>query len=644
MWHLLKSELIRFRGLALAFGIAHLIVLRGLVSYYADFFGQDAGKISIGFLIFSISGLIFGLYQIGSYKKLNQWTYLIHRPLAPAKIFLALSGGAATLFGAVFAAPMLVITLYVDFMTSQLVDFRQYLLAPFIFGIVFAFYLVGCFIMLSASRVAFLLLALPVFFVTREAVGLWVFLPQLVVLAWLSYLAYVAFKPNLKTHLRRPAAVVMSALPIQYALFWALSLFLLVLYSTVVAFQEEGWKSYAAHSWNDYFPAGTFLHTEYRNDPEVLAHGLAESDSPRLKHLRKQIELADIFELPGPRFARFPVRHQLMFMDFRWEFFDQKNEISWKFSHDRMLFHGRSLRTGEDAGWLGTSGGVLSSAAEIPTALRFSEIPYIVGHRYVVTRQQLYEYDPQREERLSLRFELAGSERFTSTFATHGSFVTVRTTRAVYFFEPRDLEREPGRVEPTTTVPLDGTVRNVSRIHVAELIDSYLLSVIYGSQSERGYHEAKQVVAEVGIDGGYEIVAERTLSWGQPAFLQHRGFILSPLLQHTHDLLWTWIGPGREERVSFRDIVSHPVPATIAFLAFLVAALSAALTAWIARQRHLERAHGQAWTLAAFCLGLPCFLSFLFLTSRSEQADVPEPNVARTLGAPQVVPVEGWSS
>ena len=582
MHHLFKSELVRFRNLTLAFAIAHLLILRG-VSAFGDLFAMTTGKLVAGVLIYALTGLILGLYQLGSYKKLKSWTYLIHRPLAPSRIFAALSGAAATLLFAAIALPILVMTLYLEVMTVQWIDFRQYLLPIFVFAMTYCLYLIGCFVALSASRAAVLVLALPFLFMTRQAVGLWVFLPQLFVLLWLGFVAFVVFKPNLSTHLRRPVAVVASALPIQYAFFGLILMGVMVANSTVTAFQVAGWKSFAVHRWDNYFPDGTFFNAQYRQDEEVIAHGLRTSTTERSRHLQKQVELAEVSAI-RPWYSRFPVRHQLAFMDDQTTLNDGEENVVWTFSHDRMAFQGRETLSGARVGWLGPDGRSDTAAA----VSRFPEVPFLVGDRFLVTHRELYEFDARRQ-RVTLRYELADGEVFVSPLVVQGSFATALSDRALYFFEPRDLRDEPGLLTPFSVVPLPGEARNLDRIHVAELIDGYLLSFLFGTQSEREFHEAKQIVAELGVDGSYEVVNERALGPGWPAWFSHRGFVVSPLLQYAHDVVWTAIAPLRPQRVTVSEILARPIPAGAGGTALLVAILSAVLTAWVARRRRLER-------------------------------------------------------
>ena len=49
----------------------------------------------------TLGGLLFGLLQMGLHKRPGGWAYLIHRPLSPIRIFLALSNAALCLMALV---------------------------------------------------------------------------------------------------------------------------------------------------------------------------------------------------------------------------------------------------------------------------------------------------------------------------------------------------------------------------------------------------------------------------------------------------------------------------------------------------------------------------------------------------------------
>ncbi len=638
MKHLMAGELVRFRNLALAFALVHLIVLRISVSIY-PLFEQDAAKTSLGILSYALLGLLFGLYQMSTYRRPNLWAWLIHRPLPMAKIFLALSMAAALLALAVVVLPIFLMTVYTDLLSGQWVDGRHYLMAPFLFGLVMAFYSLGCFIAAGTNRLAVLVGALPIFFLTRAAVGQWIFVPLLVVLLWLGYLAFAAFGAELGGPLRSRWARLAAVLPIGYALLFVLSFGIVLVRSTYIIVKEHGPLGFSTFAWNDYWEAGTLPHVEYLGADEALAHGLRLGDSERSQALLPQLALSDVFELPGPRFSRFPRRHQPFFVDQRHELIDLEKEIRWTFSHDQMLFYGNGMRSGKPVGRMGLDGTVEGVGGKAPRP--FHDVPFVVANRFLVSPRQIRELDLDRTTS-DLRFELPKDEVFTTPFVEHRSLVVAKSQTTLYLFDPRDLELGTGLMQPQMTVALPDVARNISRILIAEMVDSYLVSFVVGSQSSRGYHGAFQRTVELPIggsgepaDAGAQVVAEAPLAQGFPAWYRHRKFLLSPVLQHLHDLVWTAIGPHRDTRVTWNDIVAKPVPAAIFVGTLLIALLSAFGAAWLAHRRHLEGRDRRFWILLALFLGVPGLVAFAFLARRNERqeaAQVESSSRAMTLG------------
>lgn len=616
MWHLLNSELVRFRRPAIGFALAHLVVLGYLAG--GDLFAPSLPRIAVGLLVYALGGLLLGLYQMRTHARPNRWTYLVHRPLAPRRIHLALTGAAAAVLLVAVTLPQLLVVAGVEMFTTQPVDGRHLLLVVFVFGTAFSFYLAGAFIALSPTRGALLVLALPLFFLTRDAVGAWVLVPLAVVLLWLAWLSLAAFKPDLAAPLRRPRAVIAAALPMQYALFWLLVAGLGVGYQMGIIFHQAGWRGPAVFAWDDYFPDGSYDHVVYLDGAAALTHGLATADGGRAAELRGQIRLADVAEI-RPRHDALPVRHQPLFMDRSPVLVDEETGVRWSFQHDPMLFFGRDLRTGAPVGWLGPEGR-LGMAEPSVTTPRFPAVPRVAANRFPLTAGRLWEYEP-RTQTLRLRFVAAPGERLAAPLALHHGVATLLSDRALYLFAPRDLERGDDLLAPTAIVPLPGDLRNLERVDVAELIDGHLVSFLLGEQSARDLYPARQVVVEVGLDGTRHLIAERPL---QPmsfsVWYRHRGFVVSPVWQLLDDAVWGLVAPARPQRVSLAQVARRPPPPAIRWAALAVALVSAALAAAFARRRSLTVRGRWAWTVACGLAGPPALISLWLLTAPAEPA------------------------
>ncbi|MEM7481684.1 MAG: hypothetical protein AAF481_10965 [Acidobacteriota bacterium] len=600
MWHLTSSELRRFRSLILIFGIAHLVGLR-LLATFADPFVPSRALMAVGVLFYGLCGLIFGRVQFGPYQRPNQWAYLIHRPLAPGRIFAALTLAGAIAIAAAVALPWVVNTLAMILGSPAGVDPRHWLLMPFIVGLVVAYYLCGVFILLSKSRVALFVVCWPAFFLTSSAVGGWVFLVMAVVLLWLAYITYAAFKPDLTSHVRKPLALAATALPIQYAFLGLLLFAGNFIYSMTIVTKEVGLGGLPTWSWNEYFGEGSTPWVRTLPEGEAMLHALSAGDSPAARFLERQIALADAHWV-SPTLARRPLRHQLFFQGDGPPLIDSEGEVRWVFRHDAMRFEGTEIRSGEAAGWLGK--GASQEA--------FDTVPLVRGS-YVAAGPELLRLDPETGEFTTLWRAPAG-ERLVSA-PTGGTSLAVLSDRALYLFTPRPRDET---LVARAAVPLPTELRNLFGVHFAELVDGWAVAFLSGRLSDYGFASTEQVIGEVSFDGEWSPVAERPLRVGLHASSRYLGFILSPALRSFHYLAWSAAAPRSANRITASDLLRRRLPSAVYLAALGVALLSAASVAWLARRRRLTMRERWGWIAAGFLTGVPGLLSFVFLTSRRE--------------------------
>src|SRR5690606_6130287 len=126
MSDLFKGELLRFRLWATAAAAINLVVL-GFLSRMVDMAQQPIFVYQIFAAVYAVAGILLGLYQMGSYRKPNQWLNLLHRPLHRLRIAGALTGAGAFLLFVAVALPIALVALYQDTMTAPVVDLRHWL-------------------------------------------------------------------------------------------------------------------------------------------------------------------------------------------------------------------------------------------------------------------------------------------------------------------------------------------------------------------------------------------------------------------------------------------------------------------------------------------------------------------------------------
>ena len=91
MTDLFKSELLRFRLWTAAAALVHAGLL-GFLTRLVDLAQQPLQVYQIFGISYAVIGTLLGLYQMGSYRRPNQWLSLLHRPLHRLRIAGALGG------------------------------------------------------------------------------------------------------------------------------------------------------------------------------------------------------------------------------------------------------------------------------------------------------------------------------------------------------------------------------------------------------------------------------------------------------------------------------------------------------------------------------------------------------------------------
>jgi hypothetical protein len=197
-------------------------------------------------------------------------------------------------------------------------------------------------------------------------------------------------------------------------------------------------------------------------------------------------------------------------------------------------------------------------------------------------------------------------------------FLVTATEKALYFFEPRDLSRKTVRLEPWLKVPLPTEPRRISRVVLAELVDSALVSFVISTRKEVR-HPAEQIVVEATFaEPAQRQIARRPLILGHAPWYTWSDFWISPAFHSAHDLTWSQIAPHWAERVTWDDFRQSSAPPVVRWLALATALLSALATFWLGRRRGLSVRESGGWTLGSLLLGLPGFLAFWCLTEQDE--------------------------
>ncbi|MBL8516521.1 MAG: hypothetical protein JNM76_06080 [Betaproteobacteria bacterium] len=596
MIDLFKSELLRFRlWAAVAFAV-NLAVL-SFLSRMMDLAQQPIFIYQLFGMVYVVAGALLGLYQMGTYRKPNQWLSLLHRPLHRLKIAGALSGANAVLLLVATALPILLVCAYQDTMTARVVDTRHWLLPVAAWWLAVSGYLAGAYAMVADRRYSFAAFLLPNLFMYAEASGVAMLGVQLVVIVFLAVLLAIAFKPDPSSvPSRNPLAVLAVALPVQvgaYFLLWLLGFA-----------AELGWNVAGTHPLNaPEPPKGGYVQAQRAKGKDLLLLGIQDSRDPEAALWREQIALSDVYTTQPLR--NLPVRNSLTNIS-PLEFADGDNNLMLVFSHDSERFVTRGLRDQRRIGAMGV--GAEQAAFPAPT------IPH--GAMYLYNAHAVYQYDSE-QQRMFERARLPPGEVMASPLEPAGDNILMFSDRAAYFFPGREAMSSLDLLKPLMRVPMSGQVGNLSRVDVVELLDGYLVSYTYTWGVWSGeLQQPFQQVLRVDGDGHSREVTRRALSMDLPSMYTTRNVWLSPVIRE--------LCLGAQDLFAASDplrMKPQPMPASILWLAGACCLLSLLGAVWLTGKQAHSTSGRWGWVLLCGVIGLPALASLWLLYPMRERLD-----------------------
>ena len=607
MHDLFKAELRRFLAWALVYAAAHLMVLMFLTRV-VDLAQQPDEVYLVFAAVLGLSGLLLGLYQMGGYRRANAWLNLLHRPLPPWRIALALLGAGALLLSLAVLLPLLATAAWQEAMTPRVLDLRHWLLCAAGYVLALAGYATGAAAMLLPRRAA----AAPIVFLlllpAAYATGPGALLMQALVLAWLLALVLVAFKPDVE-QLPRGTGAWLLAIPMQ-VLMWLV----LVLAGFGV---ELLWIAQGSHPNNlATAPAGSAKQADSAEGADLIVAGLAGSRHPDAPLWREQAAISDIATfglgiMQTPAWGELSNRAPM-------EFDDEERRIRWVFSHDLGKFVGYGLANRQRVGELGVDG-----QARFPTP----PLPAMGG--LLLGRHTLHQFDPE-SQRVLLRVRLPDDEIIAGV-QYDGERLALLSHRALYFYDARPMRLGDGLLSTLQRVPLPDASGNLQRVDVMELLDGHLVSFTHTRLRHNGMGGSFQQLMRVDEAGRVAFVARRGLDSGYGPLFTWQTWWLSPAISQGLDALrpaFSLPQPGY-------SLSPLPRPAGVAGLALGLMLLSLLVGAWHVRRTELSRPARWAWCLACAAVGLPALMALWRLAPRRQSLDVP---AADPVVAPMATP------
>lgn len=592
MKDLFKSELLRFRLWALAAALVHAGLL-GFLTRLVDLAQQPLQVYQVFGICYAVIGTLLGLYQMGSYRKPNQWLGLLHRPLHRLRIATALGGAAAGLLLLAVALPILLVAFYQDALTARVVDVRHWLLPLSAWLIALIGYAAGSYAMIANRRHSFAVVMLPMLLMFAQASGMALLAVELTVLAALAGLVVLAFRPDPVALPRSFAAAVATALPVQlgaYFLIWMLGFGI-----------EMGWTLAGTHPLNmPAPPKGGYIEADRAEGKELLLLGLEGSRDPEAALWREQIALSDVY-------TRYPLRSLPHRGDLGnvqpMEFEDGQRGVIWVFSHDRMRLVGRGARDGRPRDALGFGA----------TQRAFPAVTMAFGASYLYSARGVYQYD-DAQGRVYERIRLPQGEVVASPPEPAGDNLLMLSNRAAYFYPGREAMNGLDLLQPLLRVPMPGAVGNLGRVDMIELLDGYLVSFTYTWGAWSGeLQQPFQQVMRVDGNGHARVVTRRALNVDLPPAYTTRIWWLSPVLRTLclgAQGLYAAPDPLRAD--------PQPVPRGMVWLALACCALSLLGAIWLSARLQLSARNRWLWVAMCGAVGLPALVSLWLMVPRRE--------------------------
>lgn len=598
MFELFKAEFLRFRTLALALAGLHLLVLAFMTRVF-DLAQQPlVVHWTIGGCHLAI-GLLAGLYQMGTYRKANVWLTLLHRPMPPHRVAIAIMLACVAALAVVVAIPILLVALWQDTMTARVVDLRHWLLALSGLQLATIGYLAGAQGMLGGVRRALAALPFLMLLPMASATGPGMLVLQALCVLCLIAMVLASFQPDLDAPPAHPLAEAIVAMPLQLGI----SLLLMLALFGV----EFVWIAEGSHPNNTETPPRSGHNTVEKADaPTRMRLALEGSRHPDAPLLREQIALSEAMGIPS-QLRRLPQRHELANVA-PMEFDDRAQGVRWVFSHDDMRFHGWRLNDRSAAGTLGVGD---TQAAFPAPAVPVGRAPGgAEGDMLLFAGDTAYQYTSD-DRRIHARIRLPGGEPMVGA-GMLGEALGVISDRALYVFDAREAMEHRDLMTPRLRVPIPGAYHDIYHLDIIELVDGHLFvfSNTYGAYTQDGAAPV-QYVLRAHDDGRIETVATRRLAYDYPAVHRHRTFLISPVLHAMRDRALRLFAPP----LPLEATTPPPIPRAMWWLAAALSLLAGVGGWWHTRRLDLRPARRRAWIAACLVFGPPA-LGALWLMHR----------------------------
>ncbi|SFW71881.1 hypothetical protein [Luteibacter sp. UNCMF366Tsu5.1] len=602
MRDIVKAEWLRYQLWILAFAAVHLLVLV-FFNRLTDLGQQPINVRRLFGAVYALTGILLGLHQMGSWRRPNQWINLLHRPVAPWRIGAGLLGAGTMAMLVAVALPIAIVVAWQVWGTARIVEMRQAILPVAAMLVAMGGYLAGAYGVLADRRCAIAGLVPLAWVAVSDATGLAALVVQALACVMLLAMVWIAFRPDLGEPPRTAAGMVVTAVPVQLAVYAGLLLLGFV--------GELSWIMLGTHPNNmGTPPRGGVVEAERMSGRERMIAGLVKATSPDAALWREQVVLSDVHALER-QMRGVPTRGEVN-NTVPLAFDDAETRTQWTFSHARMRFEGTGIVDGRRSGELGVGtenaafGAIASPAGVLPGMAK--------GDVAIVAGNTLYQY-LSATRIIVPRTSVPAGEWLLGTTPVGGSLAAL-TDRAVYLFDGRHLLDGDTPSSPRYRVDIPGKPGDLHAADLVELVDGYLLSFTF---TERAHTllgaPPYQTILWVSDNGRVTPVATRLIHQDFPALFRYKAWWSSPALYAVRQAATRWLAP--QDPLS--ETAVPPIPDAVRMLAAALALLSLAIGGWFAVHRLSSLSSRIVWTLACGCIGIPALISLLLVVPRRER-------------------------
>ncbi|MDQ0009126.1 hypothetical protein J2T07_001303 [Luteibacter jiangsuensis] len=601
MRDIFKAEWLRYRLWILAYAVGHLLVL-AFFNRLVDLGQQPINVRRLFGAVYAITGILLGLHQMGTWRRPNQWINLLHRPVAPRRIAAGLIGAGAVALLAGVVLPLAAIVAWQAWGTPRIVELRQAILPAAALLIALCGYFAGAYGLLADRRYSAAGLVLLAWIAVADASGPAALAVQALACLWLLAMVLIAFRPDLGEAPRSAMATVVTAVPVQMAVY------MLLLLAGFVG--ELLWIMQGTHPNNmSTPPRGGHVEAERMSGRERMIAGLAGATSTDAALWREQVVLSDVHELDR-QVRSIGTRGELN-NTMPIEFDDPETRSHWTFSHGRMRFEGTGLADGRPAGELGIGGGnVAFDAVASPAGV----LPGIAkGDATIIAGNTLYQY-LSAARRVVPRVSVPHGEWLLGTTPIGGS-LAVLSDRSVYVVDGRHLLDGETPPVPRYRVPIPGEPGDLYTTELVELVDGYLVSFTFTQRAHTMLGAPPyQTVLWVDDAGRVTPVATHALHQDFPTFYRYTAWWASPVMYRVREMAAGLFAPVDP----LGTTAIPPIPGSVRALAAVLALLSLCIGGWVAWRRASSLPARAAWTLGCGIVGIPALVGLLLIVPRRE--------------------------